>query len=45
MFEEMVTSGYIAADYMLNGPLQDLYDLFVAWVESGISWEIIGSEG
>jgi hypothetical protein len=45
MLEEMVASGYIAADYIVNNPLQDLYNLFVAWVESGIRWEILGSAG
>ncbi|GJM25538.1 MAG: hypothetical protein DHS20C16_19530 [Phycisphaerae bacterium] len=44
MFEEMVATGFIAADYVLQSPLEDLYDIFVKWVESGIGWELIASE-
>ncbi len=45
MFEEMVAAGFVTVDFMWSGPLEDLYNMFVAWVETGITWEIIGSQG
>ncbi len=45
MFEEMVANGFVVADYVFSGPLEDLYNIFIDMVENGIAWEILGSEG